>query len=130
MEKILILSKTFTYLLITSLNTLQIIFIPATECIRCSFLVRIWGSCCTEMFPRSYVSVNAALVGRPLNRLKSPVIFYITVRSKAVLLIWFSVFACFGVSSCTVFTIKLGLGSPVESCSFGLPYFYLNFDLL
>ena len=27
-----------------------------------------------------------------------PVIFYITDRSKAVLLIWFSVFACFGVS--------------------------------
>ena len=33
-----------------------------------------------------------------------PVIFYITDHSKAVLLIWFSVLACFGVSYCTVFT--------------------------
>ena len=32
---------------------------------------------------------------------KPLVIFYITDRSKAVLLIWFSVFACFGVSFCT-----------------------------
>ena len=31
-------------------------------------------------------------------------IYYITDRSKAVLLIWFSVFDCFGVSFCTVFT--------------------------
>ena len=28
-----------------------------------------------------------------------------TDRSKAVLLIWFSVFACFGVGFCTVFTL-------------------------
>ena len=40
----------------------------------------------------------------PFNRFKHPVMFYITDRSKAVLLIWFSVFACFGVSFCTVFT--------------------------
>ena len=43
-------------------------------------------------------------VGYPLNRFKPPVIFYITDRSKAVLLIWFSVLASFGVSFCTVFT--------------------------
>ena len=29
---------------------------------------------------------------------------YITDRSKAVLQIWFSVFACFGVGFCTIFT--------------------------
>ena len=43
-------------------------------------------------------------VGYPFNRFKPPVIFYITDRSKAVLLIWFYVFACFqcfGVSFCT-----------------------------
>ena len=39
-----------------------------------------------------------------LNRFKPPVIFYITDCSKAVLLIWFSVFACFRVLFCTVFT--------------------------
>ena len=39
------------------------------------------------------------------NCLSPQVIFYITDRSKAVLLIWFSVFACFGVSFCTVFTL-------------------------
>ena len=37
-----------------------------------------------------------------LNRFKPQVIIYITVHSKAVLLIWFSVFACLGVSFCTV----------------------------
>ena len=36
--------------------------------------------------------------GYPLNRLKPQVIFYITDRSKALLLIWFSLIACFGVS--------------------------------
>ena len=36
--------------------------------------------------------------------LKPPVTFYISGRSKAVLLVWFSVFACFGVIFCTVFT--------------------------
>ena len=41
-------------------------------------------------------------VGYPLNRFKPPVIFYITDRSKAVLQISFSVFACFAVSFCTV----------------------------
>ena len=41
-------------------------------------------------------------VGIPLNRFKPPVIFYITDRSKAVLLILFSVFACFGVIFSTV----------------------------
>ena len=43
-------------------------------------------------------------VGRLLNRLKPPLVFYITDCSKAGLLIWFPVFACFGVSFCTVFT--------------------------
>ena len=35
--------------------------------------------------------------------------FYITDRSKAVLLIWFSVFACFSVSFCTVFTFCVSI---------------------
>ena len=43
-------------------------------------------------------------VGYPFNWLKPPVIFYITDRSKAVLLIRFFVFAYFGFSFCTVFT--------------------------
>ena len=38
-------------------------------------------------------------VGRLLNRFKP-----ITDRSKVVLLVWFSVFACFGVCFCIVFT--------------------------
>ena len=44
-------------------------------------------------------------------------VFYITDRSEAVLLIWFSVFGGFGVSFCTVLPsvclddIKLGFGS-------------------
>ena len=44
-----------------------------------------------------------AMLG-PSNRFKPPVIFNITDRSKAVLLIWFSVFvfAGFGVCFCTV----------------------------
>ena len=52
-----------------------------------------------------------------LNRFKPPVIFHITARSKAVLLIWFSVFACFGVifvlfsPSVCLDDIQLGLGS-------------------
>ena len=67
-----------------------------------------------------------------------PVIFYITDRYKAVLLIWFSVFACFGVGFSTVFTFCVSrlylvmfrllnghlLG---ESCSFGLPYLLFVF---
>ena len=36
--------------------------------------------------------------------LNPTVIFYITDPSKALLLIWFSVFDCFGVSFCTVFS--------------------------
>ena len=40
---------------------------------------------------------------RALSRFKLPAIFYITDRSKAVFLIWSSVFACFGVRFCTVF---------------------------
>ena len=41
----------------------------------------------------------------PLNRFKpTPVVFIISDRSKAVLLISSSVFACFGVSFCTVYT--------------------------
>ena len=41
--------------------------------------------------------------------------FYTADRSKAVLLVWFSVFACFGVSFCAVFgfcvcVLWLGLG--------------------
>ena len=46
---------------------------------------------------------------------------YITTLSKAVLLIWFPVFACFGVSLCTVSPsvyldgIKLGLNSWVAT---------------
>ena len=41
-------------------------------------------------------------------RLKPPVTFYIILfyindRSRSVLLIWFYVFACIGVSFCTVF---------------------------
>ena len=43
-------------------------------------------------------------VGYSLNWFKPPVIFHITDRSDVVLLIWFSVFACFGVSFCTVFS--------------------------
>ena len=39
----------------------------------------------------------------PLNRFKSPVVFSITERSNAILLIWLYVFACFGVSFCAVF---------------------------
>ena len=43
--------------------------------------------------------------GCPLNRFKPSAIFYVTDRSNAVLLIWFSVvFACFGVSFCHAFT--------------------------
>ena len=60
-----------------------------------------------------------ARFGYPLNWFKPPVILYITERSKAILLIWLSVFACFGVSFCTVFTFNLSFE---ESCSFGLPY--------
>ena len=45
-----------------------------------------------------------AKVGRLLNRFRPSVIFYIPGRSKSVLLIWFSVFAFFGVNLCTVFT--------------------------
>ena len=43
-------------------------------------------------------------VARLLNQVKPPVIFHITDHSEAVLLIWFSVLACFGISFCTVFT--------------------------
>ena len=39
-----------------------------------------------------------------LTGLSPPVIIYITDRTKAVLLTWFSVFSCFGVSFYTVFT--------------------------
>ena len=45
----------------------------------------------------------------PLNRLKAPVIFHITDRFKAVLLIWFYVFAYFGVSFSTFFTCCVSL---------------------
>ena len=44
-------------------------------------------------------------VGIPLIGLSPKVIFYIADRSKAVILIWFSVFACFSITLCSVFTI-------------------------
>ena len=50
------------------------------------------------------MSIMEGEVGYTLNRFKPPVLFDITDRSKAVLLIWLSVFACFGVSFCTCFT--------------------------
>ena len=43
-------------------------------------------------------------VGIPLNRIQAPVMFHITNRSKAVLLILFSVFGCLCVSFWNVFT--------------------------
>ena len=43
-------------------------------------------------------------VGSALNRFKPTSKIYITDHSKAALLIWLSVFACFGGSFCTVFT--------------------------
>ena len=42
--------------------------------------------------------------GSRFTGLSPPVIFNITNRYKAVLLYLFSVFACFGVSVCTIFT--------------------------
>ena len=42
-------------------------------------------------------------VGIPLNRFSPLVVFYITDRSKAVVLVWFSVIACFGISVCSGF---------------------------
>ena len=56
-------------------------------------------------------------VGHPLNRFKPPVIFYITDRSNAIDLIWFSVFACLMLVSLLFLPsvclddIKLGYGS-------------------
>ena len=62
----------------------------------------------TEQLTKSFSTTSEAEgeVWRLLNRLKPPVIFEITGSSKAllVLLILFSVFACFGVNFCTVFT--------------------------
>ena len=51
------------------------------------------------------------LVLNPLNQFKPhAVISYITDRFKAVPLIWFSVFVCFGVFFCTVSaSMRLGL---------------------
>ena len=40
----------------------------------------------------------------PLNLFKPPLLFYGTDCSKAVILIWLSVFSCFDVSFRTVFT--------------------------
>ena len=54
----------------------------------------------TKMFRST--SEAAGELERPLNRFKSPVMFYITDHSKAVLLIGLSVFACFGVSKPSV----------------------------
>ena len=48
-------------------------------------------------------------VGIPLNGFKPArnILYFITERSNAVFLIWFSAFACFGVSFCPVFTSYL-----------------------
>ena len=43
-------------------------------------------------------------VGAVKSIFSPPVVFYITDCTNVVLLIWFSVFACFGVSPYTVFT--------------------------
>ena len=59
------------------------------------------GTLCDSLFTTSEVEGE---VGIPLSQIKSPVIFYVTGRSKAVLLIWLFMFTCFGVSFCTVFT--------------------------
>ena len=46
-------------------------------------------------------------VRRLLNRLMPPVMFRNSDHSKAVLLIWLSVYVCFGVGYCTVFIFCL-----------------------
>ena len=63
---------------------------------------------CLFVFLLLHVPVNSyghvGAVASDFVRLKTPVVFYIIDRSKAVLLIWYSVFACFCVSFCTVFS--------------------------
>ena len=55
------------------------------------------------MYERA-ISEAEGEVGYTLNWFKPQVIVYITDHSKAVLPIWFFVFAYFGVNFCTVFT--------------------------
>ena len=60
-----------------------------------------------NVYDYSAISEVDGEVGHPLNRFKPPpppIIVYITDRSKVVILIWFSVFTCFGVSFYTAVT--------------------------
>ena len=65
--------------------------------------MRILDCSLEKRFVMLRILISTAVNTKKCQHSLSSVIFYTTDRSKAVILICFSLFACFGVSFCTVF---------------------------